>query len=228
MLRGFEIETDAAQPADYPDYDPALGYTSRGFGMGLSAVDQESGTPAFDVHAQVRWGPRDRDDMNAAMRVAQTEVRVAWTAIGYSGTASHSSLTDAVDLNHTPPWSEQSGLSLETSLTGGPGIAGITSFDLGVSDQDGGDGGDYLRSFGVELDLAEDASAPQSVQTEVLTTSAIELGTWPPHGPLPPAWCLGFGQLGVMATMGTPAACSLNAFWICAPQVALACHIQNS
>jgi len=177
VLRGFELDTDVEQDPDYPEYDPALGYTSRGFGMAVGSVDSDATEASFEVSAQVLWGPRDRDDMNAAMDLAQTHVRVAWTAIGHSGSASEASVTDALDLNHTPPYSEQSGLSLSTDLSGEAGIAGITGFHLGVRDQDGGEGGDYLRSFGVELDLREDGSAPQTVQTEVMTSSAIELGT---------------------------------------------------
>jgi hypothetical protein len=177
VLRGFEIDTDTDQVDDYPDYDPALGYTSRGFAMAVGPVDQGSGDATFTVEAQARWGPRDRDDMNAAMQVAQTQVRIAWTAIGHSGTVQTTTAADGVDLNHAPPYSEQSGLTLPTGFSGGPGIAGITGFDLGVSDQDGGDGGDYLRSFGVEFDLPENAQAPETLLTEVTTTSAIELGT---------------------------------------------------
>jgi hypothetical protein len=177
VLRGFELDTDVDQDPDYPDYDPALGYTSRGFGMAVGPVDTDAGEASFEVSAQVRWGPRDRDDMNAAMDLAQTHVRVAWTAIGHSGSATEASVTDALDLKHAPPYSEQSGLNLSTGLIGEAGIAGITGFHLGVRDQDGGEGGDYLRSFGVELDLREDGSAPQTVQTEVRTSSIIEFGT---------------------------------------------------
>ena len=101
---------------------------------------------------------------------------MAWTAIGFSGTTQQARLSDAIDLPHAPPWSEQSGLTLDTGWTGGPGITGIAGFDLQVSDQDGGEGGDYLRSFGVEVDLEDDGAAPATLQTEVLTTSAIELG----------------------------------------------------
>ncbi len=177
VLRGFEIETDVAQGADYPDdYDPALGYTSRGFGMEVGGATADGSLVTFDVTAAIRWGPRDRDDMNAAMPLAETGVRVAWTVIGYSGAESHISLSDAVDLSHSPPYSTQSGLEISTELDGGPGIIGLTAFDLGVRDQDGGPGGDYLRSFGVEAAL-DDGDAPEQVLAEVTTSSAIELGT---------------------------------------------------
>ena len=176
VLRGFEIETDIEQDIDYPDYDPALGYTSRGFGMSVGNTDRDGDTVAFDVTAQVRWGPRDRDDMNEAMLQANTGVRVAWTVIGYSGDLSTASATDGIDLLHDPPYSEQSGLSMPVDLPTAPGLIGIAGFDLQVRDQDGGDGGDYLRSFGVEAPLSDGSHAPEEVLAEVTTTSAVELG----------------------------------------------------
>jgi len=178
VLRGFEIETDVPQGADYPsDYDPALGYTSRGFGFSVGAPTVEGDLATFEVSAHVAWGPRDRADMNAAMLEAETGVRVAWTAISYSGTETRQTLSDGIDLTHTPPNSPQTGVALSTGLEGGPGIAGITRFVLGVRDQDGADGGDYLRSFGAEILLGEAGAAPALISTEVTTTSLIELGT---------------------------------------------------
>ena len=39
VLRGFEMDTDVEQSADYPsDYDPALGYTARGFGFSKPCI----------------------------------------------------------------------------------------------------------------------------------------------------------------------------------------------
>ena len=57
VLQGFEIDTDVpladSPDADVPDYDPALGFTSRGFGMAIGEGD-ESG---WEATATVRWGP---------------------------------------------------------------------------------------------------------------------------------------------------------------------------
>ena len=177
VLRGFEIETDVAQGAAYPDdYDPVLGYTSRGFGFSVGEPTVHGEDITFEVGAQVRWGPRDREDMNRAMEAAQTRVWVAWTAIGHPGTQSRIRMDDAVDLTHAPPYSTQAGLQLSTGLDGGPGIVGITHFDLGLGDQDGGEGGDYLRSFGVEVQV-DGGMAPSQVLAEITTSSVIELGT---------------------------------------------------
>ena len=95
-------------------------------------------------------------------------------------------MDDAVDLTHAPPYSTQAGLQLSTGLDGGPGIAGITHFDLDLRDQDGGEGGDYLRSFGVEAQI-DGGMAPSQVLAEVTTSSVIELGTmhFAPEGHAP-------------------------------------------
>ena len=65
----FEIDTDVpladSPDADVPDYDPALGFTSRGFGMAIGEGDE-----GWEATATVRWGPRDRADMNAAIPLA--------------------------------------------------------------------------------------------------------------------------------------------------------------
>jgi hypothetical protein len=177
VLRGFEIETDVPQEEGYPDYDPALGYTSRGFGFSVGPATLEDEEAHFTVSAQLRWGPRDRDDMNTAMLLAQSSVRVAWTAIGHNGSSTVAALAGEVDLEHAPPYSEQAGIRLASELGDSPGIAGITGFDLVLSDQDGGDGGDYLRSFGVELDLNDDGAPPLTALAEMTTSSILELGT---------------------------------------------------
>ena len=95
VLRGFSLDTDVAQTDDYPLdlYDPALGYTSRGFAFGVEAEPDLSGdTLSFEVRGTVRWGeagiddPIDRSDMNAAIPHATALLTVHWTLIGLSGT----------------------------------------------------------------------------------------------------------------------------------------------
>ena len=67
VLRGFDINTDAEQPDGYPDnYDPAHGYTSRGFGFSVGAPVNGS----FEVSATLRWAPQDRHATRAG--------RAAW------------------------------------------------------------------------------------------------------------------------------------------------------
>jgi len=174
VLQGFEIDTDLpliVDPGtDAPDYDPRLGFTSRGFGMALS--EGESG---WQATATVRWGPRDRADMNAAIPLAQTAVTIYWAAITGITETTPVVISGSQPLPHSPPNSPQVGHSEALGLTG-HGFAAIRGFSLGVDDTDGGDGGDYLRSFGVELPPGPTGEPPATISAEVLTTSVIELG----------------------------------------------------
>jgi hypothetical protein len=173
VLQGFEFNTDIDQSEDYPEgYDPALGYTSRGFGMGVSL--SEDGR--VDVTASVHWGPRDRPDMNSAIPFAQTEVTVHFAALSGFPSADRAHYTGQQDLAHDPPLSAQQGLH-EPLEWDGFGFAAIESFELSLFDTDGEDGGDYLRSFGVELAPTEDGRPPTTIQTEILTSAPLELGT---------------------------------------------------
>jgi len=173
VLRGFQITTDIDQGADYPeDYDPALGYTSRGFAMNVS-LDRDG---HVEVFGDVRWGPRDRDDMNAAIPHAMSELTVWWTAISGIDEIESFEFVDQQDLAHEPPNSPQAGLNHPLSWTG-HGVTGLSGFNFTLDDTDGGPGGDYLRSFGVEIPPESDGSAPKQIAAEMLTTSAVELGT---------------------------------------------------
>ena len=57
----------------------------------------------------------------------------------------------------------------------GHGFIALRSFFLG-DDVDGGDGGDYLRSFGVELAPSPDGRPMETIAAEILNTSVIEPG----------------------------------------------------
>ena len=174
VLQGFTINTDVAQTADYPtDYDPALGYTSRGFGVHLRYLPAQG---TVEAGADIRWGPRDRDDMNRALEVAQTEVTVHFAAVKAEAGVKRARYTGSQDLLHDPPYSEQSALT-EPLNWSGLGVLGIERFALLLDDTDGGAGGDYLRSFGVEMPPNSSGEAPAAVSTEILTSSAVELGT---------------------------------------------------
>ena len=173
VLRGFEINTDTEQSEDYPeDYDPALGYTSKGFGMSV----EQTGVGEITATAHLRWGGRDRDDMNSAIPHAQADVVVYWSAISGLSSSETVTFSGQQDLAHTPPNSEQSGLTSALEWSG-HGVSAIRRFDLLLEDQDGGDGGDYIRSAGTEIEPQPDGTAPDTIAAEILTTSAIELGT---------------------------------------------------
>ena len=173
VLQGFEIDTalplltngDTATP----DYDPRLGFTSRGFGMAINPTDS-----GWEATATVRWGPRDRADMNAAIPLAQTAVTLYWTAITGSTQVTPIATEGTHTLAHSPPNSPQVGHTEDLALSG-HGFSAIRGFSLGIDDVDGGDGGDYLRSFGIELPPGAGGQPPTTLSAEVLNTSVIEL-----------------------------------------------------
>jgi hypothetical protein len=190
VLRGFSINTDTEQTADYPlwdessdtGYDPALGYCTQGFGFSVGEVTMTGDQASFDVEAHLRWAPNgeddpiDRTDMNEAIPFAQTAVTVAWTLVGFNGSEQRSNLTGSVDYAHGA-YSDQpplTGDEIGLALDSGQGIAGLVSFDLGVEVTTDPNQGEYLRSFGVEvLDKASN-DAPIDVETEATNSSLIE------------------------------------------------------
>jgi hypothetical protein len=176
VLRGFELDTSIAQGDDFQtEYDPSLGYTSRGFGFAVGPATDDWDTTSFDVSAKVRWGPQDRSDVNEALQLADTGIKVAWTAIGGPLPAVHSTMTDIVPLVHDPPNSPQRAARWQSEGVSGTGIMGITGFDLGLEDVLVPGQGDYLRSYGVEVELGEDGASPTAVTAEIMTTSFIEV-----------------------------------------------------
>ncbi len=174
VLRGYTIDTDIPQSADYPtDYDPALGYTSRGFAFAVSAPTAAAESLDFDVTASVRWGPLDREDMNGAIPYAQTAVTVAWTAIGFEGSQTSETITGAVDYAHEPPYTAHDALTMPTTIGSGVGFAGLRSIDVSVTDQDGTDQGAYLRRFGLEIVQGDDG-LPTNLTADGTNSSAFE------------------------------------------------------
>lgn len=158
LLRGFVIDTDVEQSEDYPSdsYDPAYGYTSRGFGFAVGEASDVGGSLEFPVDASVRWGPQDREDMNAAIPFANTGVTVAWTVVGFEGEAMEQAFSASIDEPYDAPYSPhqvlgEGELDLSMSNDYDHGFPGISAFDLLVEDLEGSDEGDYLRSFGLEL-----------------------------------------------------------------------------
>ncbi len=186
---GFRIATDTAQGSDYPsDYDPALGYTTKGFGFAVGEPSLSGDTATLTVSGEVRWAltnndtdPADRSDMNGAIPFAQTEVSLHYTVIGVDGSMETASGTGSVDYpngfySEQPPLSEADlGISLASDGTGFPVIR---SFDLLLEDLHPDDGsvtefGDYIRSYGIELA----AASTVGVSTEVTNSSVIEIAT---------------------------------------------------
>lgn len=180
LLRGFALDTDVAQTEDYPeDYDPAYGYTSRGFAFEVGEPTVSGEGLSFDVDGLVRWAVQDRDDMNAAIPYASTGVRVAWTVIGFDGASQSQDFSASVTYPHEAPYSAQPPFGaddLPLSLGGetAAGVAGLRRLDLLVDAQDGSEEGDYLRSFGLELvPEGEDPGAFEGYARGEITNSSL-------------------------------------------------------
>jgi hypothetical protein len=182
-LNGFSIETDIPQSADYPaDYDPALGYTSNGFGFSLSEPTNTDGVLAVDVTASIRWAPQDREDMNAAIPFAQTGVSARVLFACYAGDAVTMTVSGSADYPFEPAYTEQPPMTAPVEIAGvaPDGVLGNTGFNLDAAftNVDGSDAGDYLRSFGVELTGADDGEGNWRGTTtaQITNSSLIEFG----------------------------------------------------
>jgi hypothetical protein len=184
VLRGFRIDTRVDQTENYPDnYDPALGYCTRGFGFSLGPPQQRGTDVDFPLEVGLRWAPAgpddpiDRSDMNGAIPFAQTAVQVDWTVLRWNGELEQHQLSGAVEYPHDPPYSEQ--LPLQTadlSPTVTPpnsGVPLITGFDLLLNVRDEGvEGqGEYVRSYGAQALASADGL---QVQTELTNSSIVE------------------------------------------------------
>ena len=102
---GYRLDTGVKQPQGYPgDYDPGHGYT-------LSLLEIKLGEPVragsriqIPLTASIGWGPSDRRNMNAALKLAVTAVRVDVALIGLDG--------------HTTQWSKSYKLAYGTPELG--------------------------------------------------------------------------------------------------------------
>lgn len=179
VIGGFELDTGVAQGEDYPDdYNPAYGYTSNGFGIRLGEVTRDSDTATVPVTGSVRWGPQDREDMNAAIPYAVTELGVDVVLIAAPGEPEVQSVSGESAYEHDPPYSEQPAMTTSVAFAeAAEGVVGWRSFDLtaNASGADAGEG-EYLRAFGMELvpTGAETTGWDGEVTATLSSSSAIE------------------------------------------------------
>ena len=179
---GFRISSDTPQGSDYPsDYDPALGYTTKGWGFAIGEPSLSGDTVTVTVTGQHRWAPTNdeadpanRSDMNGAIPFAQSEVSVYFTVIGFEGQITTGSGTATVDYpngnySEQPPLTDSElGIRVET---GGSGFPILRGFDLALEDQTSAEWGDYIRSYGVELAPTD----PMGISTELTNSSLLEI-----------------------------------------------------
>jgi len=167
-LQGFRINTDIAQGEEYPDdYDPAHGYTASGYNIGVEPdLENRNAT----VHAQVDWGPQDRENMNTAMQFAQTEVTVYWAQITHNQVPQTYKLDFATSHDYSPPYSEHELLEESINHEQSAAIA-IRSFSLSIPDQEGSDMGSYWRRMGIEILPTDNGSL---IQVDASNSSILE------------------------------------------------------
>ena len=167
-LQGFRINTDIVQSEDYPqDYNPAHGYTASGYTIGL---EPDLDNLQANVFAQVDWGPQDRDNMNAAMLLAKSEMTVYWSQIKGATVPVSYHLELSETHEYDPPYSEHSTISqdIEHDVDS---VIGLRSFSLSIPDQEGSDMGSYWRRMGVTILPNENGS---SVTVDASNSSIIE------------------------------------------------------
>jgi len=187
VINGFWLDTAVPQPDGYPaDYDPAYGYTSNGFGLKLGPPERAGATVTVPIEATVRWGPQDREDMNAAIPFAVTELGVDVALLAFDGDLDALSLAAERPYDDTQerPFTDQPPMELPAAFEGGAreGIVAWRGFDLQLNLAGSSVGeGDYLRAFGVEA--APTAAGPRSWEGAVTATmSTSSLSEWSdPH-----------------------------------------------
>jgi hypothetical protein len=180
VIDGFSLDTDAPQPEGYPaDYDPALGYASNGFGVALGDVSRDGDSLQIPVDVTVRWGPQDREDMNAAIPFAVTAVTVDVAVLAASATPDLLPVEAHADYEYDPPNTDQPPMDAAVAFDSGPreGIVAWRSFDLqgNLTGRDAGEG-DYLRAVGAELVPSDIAASTWDgdVEATLSTSSSIE------------------------------------------------------
>ena len=143
FVRGYRIDTDRyeTRPAFETDipYDPGVGYTSQGFGIQLGEPTFDGENVSLDVTARNSLGPSDRPDMNAAMALASTWVRVDFVVVGARGESAAHRASVSYDLSF-PEWDieqehehadpEVQGVSLAGDVGFRNGLFGLTGFDF--------------------------------------------------------------------------------------------------
>lgn len=88
-IRGFQITTDVYDtPPSFENeipYDPSEGYTTGGIGIALEAPERDGDEIRVSIRARNTLLPADRKDMNAAIPLATTWVRVDFIVVGALG-----------------------------------------------------------------------------------------------------------------------------------------------
>jgi hypothetical protein len=155
LLRGYRIATDEyEEPPAFEEaipYDPAHGYTTQGYGIALGSPAVHGEVVTVAVRARNSLGPSDRGDMNAAIPLATTWVRVDALVVGSRGPAAVQRESVAYTLStaeygqstehpHAPPADQQIGFEASPGPVSAAdldhALFGITAFDVWVNVDD--------------------------------------------------------------------------------------------
>jgi hypothetical protein len=174
FVNGLELWTDLPQPdPDYPaDYDPALGYTSRGLGAGVEELTVEGDAAHLSVWARFELGPADRDAMNRAIPHAETGAVVHVLLVGVDDGAI-TPFNLGYLLQYDPPrplfqpkYPHATEEMRRAEVAGEPGypvaFVGWRSFDFRLFGS--ATDGDYIREISAQADLLSyDPASGQAV-----------------------------------------------------------------
>lgn len=142
LIDGLQITTDVEQDGDYPErYNPAHGYTVRGFGVDLQ-VDRVTDSEidvAWEVHFEPANSP-DRPPVNEAIKHAKVGATVDVLLVGVNNAAvrlggveysmQYPMPEPLVDQEIEPPSAEKTAVNLDGVIGAPLGIWGLRSFDF--------------------------------------------------------------------------------------------------
>lgn len=142
VIDGLRFETAVEQShPDYPSgYDPALGYTMRGFGVGVRVTTATAENIA--VEADFRFDPAnspDRPNLNEAIEFAEVGAQLDVLLIGVAGVPVHDGEVEysmsypkperLVDQEIEPPDDEMTLVTVNGAADGAAGFFGLARFD---------------------------------------------------------------------------------------------------
>ena len=147
FIRGYRISTNDydAPPAFATEipYDPGNGFTSRGLGVQLGTPVVAGSTVTVPVSARVSHGPSDRADMNAALPLATTWIRVDIVLVAARGVEARATRGEVAYTLSTATYGKNTvnphadDAAQEVVIAGEPGLAtgitGLTGFDIWVN-----------------------------------------------------------------------------------------------
>jgi hypothetical protein len=163
FINGLLFATDIEQlDPDYPtNYDPALGYTSRGIGAAVEKVEVREDSAKITVSARFELGPADRGDMNEAIEHARTKATVTLLLVGLRE-AAVTTVERGYELTYDPPrplfqqkYDHATPEQRRVKIEGDPGFStaflGVEGFNLALFGSV--EKGDYIRELSVQAEL---------------------------------------------------------------------------